>query len=142
MRPPLLAGLSLLLLLSSRRAAALSKRGFADAVSAVTSPTYCADLALFPPSRLSWTYSWHAQPPNSSCAAVAAGGALSFEPMRWGAKDPGPLFTASATHLLGFNEPNGAAQADAPAGLNMPSAPPGLLRHKIRIKSASGRRGC
>lgn len=95
---------ALLYALFVSRADALSKRGFADAVSAVTTPNFCADLSLFPAGLLSWTYSWHSQPPNTSCAATAAGGPITFEPMRWGAKDPGPLYTASATHLLGFNE--------------------------------------
>ncbi len=87
-----------------------AKRGLADSSRL---PSYCADLALFLPST-TWTYSWGPSPPNTSCALVNNSTLhFHFEPMIWGKRSVSETpFTTSATHILGFNEPNGAKQSN------------------------------
>lgn len=104
--------LTLLVMLVLRADVGLStKRGLAAGASPLYS--YCADLSLFLPA-VSWTYSWGSSPPNTSCALInAPNSTLHFEPMIWGkAAVSSTPFTVSATHILGFNEPNGAQQSN------------------------------
>ena len=80
------------------------KRGLSEA--GANAPYYCGDLAAAP---FAWAYSWALAP------AAACPGSAHFEPMYWGARsvaNASSLFTASATHVLGFNEPNGKDQSN------------------------------
>ena len=98
--------MSALLLLALPIAFSFSlKRGLSEA-ECCSAAFYCADLAAAP---FSWTYSWGLAP-----AAVCAS-AAHFEPMFWGARsvaNDSSLFASSATHILGFNEPNGKDQSN------------------------------
>jgi len=82
-----------------------SKRGLSES-ECCSSQFYCGDLAAAP---FSWAYSWGLAP------AASCPGTFHFEPMFWGARsvaNDSLLFTASATHVLGFNEPNGKDQSN------------------------------
>jgi hypothetical protein len=94
------------LLLANCATAFSPKRGLSEA-ACCSSDVYCGDLAAAP---FSWSYSWGLAP-----AARCPGAPAHFEPMFWGAKsiaNDSSLFTGSATHLLGFNEPNGKDQSN------------------------------
>lgn len=97
--------LSLALAALSLSNAFSSKRGLSEAGGA-NAQYYCADLAAAP---FAWAYSW-ALAPAASCP-----GSAHFEPMFWGARsvaNSSSLAPASATHILGFNEPNGKDQSN------------------------------
>ena len=98
--------LSVALALALPLSLALSpKRGLSEA--GADAQYYCADLAAAP---FAWAYSWALAP-----AAPCPGSATHFEPMFWGARsvaNASALSTASATHILGFNEPNGKLQSN------------------------------
>ena len=81
------------------------KRGLSEA-QFYSAAFYCGDLAAAP---FSWAYSWGLAP------AASCPGAATFEPMFWGSRsvqNDSSLFTGSATHILGFNEPNGRDQSN------------------------------
>jgi len=112
-----LAAAALLLLFAAAAAAAAAaapsstKRGLAAYSGLSEAPLLCGDLALIGPA-IRWMYSWGLAPSNTSCVTFAAG-AVNFEPMVWGASAVGrPIFNASATHMLGFNEPNSNRQSN------------------------------
>jgi hypothetical protein len=87
-----------------------SKRGWSQNMLWVSE--FCGDLAVTLPA-ISWTYSWGPSPPNVSCPLITAGGPVKFEPMIWGKRSINDtIFSVSATHILGFNEPNGQSQSN------------------------------
>jgi len=104
--------LALLAAAAAAARAAPSKRGVSSARSPAHAAFFCADLAAAVAGGASWTYSWALAPPDASCAALAR---VPFEPMVWGAaaaRNATPAAVPLSTHLLGFNEPNGAKQSD------------------------------
>lgn len=108
----LLSSAALLLLSAAAAAPSSTKRGIAAYSGASEAPLLCGDLALIG-TAISWMYSWGLEPSNTTCAPFAAGGTVTFEPMVWGASAVGkPIFNASATHMLGFNEPNSGKQSN------------------------------
>lgn len=101
-----------LLALSFTIASGSSKRGLSEAVK--WGDVFCADLstAVSAPQPVTWAYSWSLFP-ASPCSQLSSGVA-DFAPMVWGRKSVNATlnFTTGVRFLLGFNEPNGAAQSD------------------------------
>lgn len=68
---------------------------------------------------IGWWYNWAAKPDDADVAAAHAALGVEFVPMAWGEASLAGLAAevpAGARHLLGFNEPNFASQANlAPA---------------------------
>jgi len=84
-----------------------SKRGLSEPVTPSMAQYYCEDLKA---NELFWSYSWGLSPPNISCGPTA-----NFEPMFWGEKsilNASLFYSVSATHVLGFNEPNVKGQSN------------------------------
>lgn len=106
-----------------------AKRGLSEA-ECCNADVYCADLASAP---FTWAYSWALAPP-ATCP-----GTTHFEPMFWGAKsvaNDSSLFTGSATHVLGFNEPNGKDQSNltpAAAAALWPTVAKAAQAHGLKL---------
>jgi hypothetical protein len=87
-------------------------RGLSETAKSQT--YFCADLnaSASAPYPVSWSYSWGLAP-AAPCSLLTAGG-IEFVPMIWGKESVNATlpFLSGVTHLLGFNEPNGAHQSN------------------------------